>query len=244
MKLIKPIALFLILFCLTNNAFAEKGHLTFRPYIELSNYAYQEPSVMEKTSDKPFLGLGLTVEAPILNDLVTLDVAYKTGTTNYSSVRTGKTSADPTNISRIEVKYVTKFDQLEVYSGIGYRSLFDSWGNKVTSTNHDTYDRRSQYVYVPLGMKFNNGFLSNTMVQFNFLLRGLQTSYFGTISGYQDTSKLQKSGWGVRSEKKISDNLQLFISYWDIKESEFNRGFYEPQNTTFETGVKLYFTKY
>ena len=80
MKLIKPITLFLILFCLTNNAFAEKGHLTFRPYIELSNYAYQEPSVMEKTSDKPFLGLGLTVEAPILNDLVILDVAYKTGT--------------------------------------------------------------------------------------------------------------------------------------------------------------------
>ena len=241
MKLIKPITLFFILFCSTKNAVAEKGHLTFRPYIELANYSYQEPSVMEKTSDKPFLGLGLIIEAPILNDVVTLDVAYKTGATNYSSVRTGKTIADPTNISQIEVKYVKKFDQLEVYSGIGYRALFDSWGNKVTSTNHDTYDRRSQYVYAPLGMKFNNGLLSNTMVQFNFLLRGLQTSYFGAIPGYQDTSKLQKSGWGVRGEQKISDNLQLFISYWNIKESELNRGFYEPQNTTFETGVKLYF---
>ncbi len=45
--------------------------------------------------------------------------------------------------------------RLTPYLGFGYRYLYDDLGGMVSSTGAAGYDRRSQYIYLPLGLTFD-----------------------------------------------------------------------------------------
>jgi uncharacterized protein YceK len=136
-----------------------------------------------------------------------------------------------------------------IYIGLGYRYLADNG-----SSDPAGYDRRSRYVYLPVGLKtvrfLSSKWLLSATAEFDLLIRGRQTSHMKRF-GYGTVRNEQNSGYGARAavalEKrgKVADfTIEPFIRYWDIDDSEIERvsptlGVYEPANKTTEYGVNL-----
>jgi len=143
-------------------------------------------------------------------------------------------------------------DYFTPFLGLGYRWLYDDSGGKTTSTGFSSYDRRSQYFYLPVGLLYQVTGAFRVKTQFNWLLYGQQTSYLSDISGYGDVKNDQKSGWGVDTtlDYRLTERLGVhaFFRYWTIEDSEVAVGFFngvaaftalEPQNTTVESGIGI-----
>ena len=62
----------------------------------------------------------------------------------------------------------------KLYAGIGYRELVHHGEGTVTSTGHIGYDRRSQYTYIPIGIRFTLNNTRNRQWDFNVEYRSLQ----------------------------------------------------------------------
>ena len=206
-------------------------------FVELYTYGYTEPSVMSKDAEIGFVGLGFQNYGSADEDGFIANGRYFVGTTAYSSSGTGTTDNDLTSGFSAEVAYKKQ----SFFAGLGYRQLYDNWGGKQSSTGHWSYDRKSQYLYVPIGsmVYMENG--GHFKSQFNYLIGGKQTSYLGGLSGYADTTNTQKSGWGVELEYAPLENYAMFVRHWNIEDSTVNNGLYEPSNTTTEIGVKYAF---
>ncbi|MEE2745722.1 MAG: hypothetical protein VX617_02450 [Pseudomonadota bacterium] len=143
-------------------------------------------------------------------------------------------------------------NQITPIVGLGYRYLYDDSGGKTSSTGALSYDRQSEYIYLPAGLLINVDGGVSFKGQFNYLINGSQTSYLSDIDGFSDVKNNQSSGWGidVSLNYKISDKITLysFYRYWDIKKSDIGTGTFEgilifnafePENTTSETGLGL-----
>jgi hypothetical protein len=133
-----------------------------------------------------------------------------------------------------------------IYSGIGYRYLNDD-----ESGDPFGYDRRSNYLYWPIGFKtlrnLSGKWLLSANAEFDLLLHGSQSSDLSDF-GYGTVHNKQNSGYGVRgavgfeyTTKEVAVIIQPFIRYWDIDESEVDNGFVEPKNNTTEIGLDLVF---
>ena len=136
------------------------------------------------------------------------------------------------------------------FIGLGYRWLYDDAGGKTTSTGFSSYDRLSQYFYLPVGGIYNFTDAFRIKTQFNWLLYGQQVSYLSDISGFSDLKNDQNSGWGVDTtfDYRLTERLGMhaFFRYWQIDDSDPTVGFFngspaftglEPKNTTVETGI-------
>lgn len=145
-----------------------------------------------------------------------------------------------------------RFGRFIPYIGLGYRALYDDSGGKTTTDGSLSYDRLSQYFYLPVGSFFQIADSLRIKGQFNWLLYGKQISYLSDISGFSDVENEQKSGWGVDTtlEFAVTKRIGLygFFRYWMIDDSEDTVGFFngtpaftavEPQNTTIETGIGI-----
>jgi len=140
-----------------------------------------------------------------------------------------------------------------LYVGLGYRALYDDSGGTTTSTGARTYDRLSQYLYVPMGslQRLQSG--ASLKTQVNVFLAGRQTSYFTDISSYRnDVQNKQTSGYGLDiSYSAPSGGWEVFGRYWRIAESNTAALYtasgslygymYEPRNNTFEVGARFGF---
>jgi hypothetical protein len=128
-----------------------------------------------------------------------------------------------------------------LYSGIGYRFLQDD-----SSFDPAGYLRRSNYFYIPLGLKVEqggkNGWSLGGSVEVDFLVYGQQ---YNEIDNYRIRNH-QEAGAGfraavdiVKTGAKSNFKIQPFIRYWNIAESEDKHGYYEPENKTVQTGLQL-----
>lgn len=138
-----------------------------------------------------------------------------------------------------------------IYLGLGYRVLFDDFGPGQTSSGERTYDRLSQYFYMPVGTTIYANDGSRAKLQFNYLIGGAQTSYLTQVPGYlNDPKNTQETGYGLDlAYTPRSSNWEAYLRYWNIKQSDFiscrttsgTSLCYEPDNNTFEIGVRYAF---
>jgi len=214
----------------------------FKYHVELYSYGYDEPSVMTKKSETLFFSLGFQDYGEDGVDSFIGNGRYFYGTTKYDSISTGTTSGDATFGYLLEAAFKWTINDINVFTGLGYRTLYDDWGGKKSSTGNWTYDRESTYVYLPIGyMNYleNNGYFK---MQYNYLLEGKQTSYLGYLGGsYVDTTNTQNSGYGFDAEYSPNLKYSVFFRYWDIEDSNVVNSIYEPNNTTVELGYKYLF---
>jgi hypothetical protein len=136
-----------------------------------------------------------------------------------------------------------------LFTGIGYRYLHDD-----LSTHPAGYRRESNYLYVPLGYRFDGGrqvgWSLGFSAEYDVFVFGNQRSHFSDV-GLTDMDNRQDSGYGYRASVSLRYRsndaiavIEPFFRYWDIDRSETERAFwgsaYEPANETTEYGIQLF----
>ena len=133
-----------------------------------------------------------------------------------------------------------------VYTGLGYRYLNDD-----LSVHPAGYERESNYVYLPLGYRFDasldEGWSWAARLEYDLFLWGNQKSHLGDVDPTMpNVDTKQDSGFGyrasVRIQHKYSDAvfiIEPFFRFWDIDDSDIRLGYFEPANETTEYGVQL-----
>ena len=229
--------------------------------LDISHYLYEETTdsggfFMRDESDPLFLSLGVrdwqgSEKMGALGFMYTAEGTY--GQVEYTG---SGTSQSDYYKARMEGYLAYSYNpRITPFIGLGYRWLYDDAGGTVTSTGALGYDRQSQYLYAPIGATIKVSDKFSVKGQYNYFIKGKQTSYLSTASSlYSDVENDQNSGWGVdfTGTHKWNDNIGLFVyyRYWDIDKSEVSTGTYsniatftawEPANTTTETGLGVSF---
>jgi len=191
------------------------------------------------------------------------EVGYSFGYMDYK----GSGEADNIEDTLLEMRVLAGYDfflnpasVITPYVGFGYRHLSDNGGGKLTSTGYAGYDRKTQYYYIPVGIRTNNdagnGWSWGITAEFDYFCKGKQTSCLSDVDpGYNDVENKQKDGHGFRGsfivQKKgetISYSIEPFIRYWKIDDSETATVTYygvpdgyawEPQNNSTQFGIML-----
>lgn len=219
-------------------------------YYEIEHYYYEEPGLMDKTSAPLFFGGGvrsyLIDKKSPSSFFYNMRVGY--GQTDYSG--TGTTTGDPTYRFQGEGGLIVQYGTMKVLGGLGYRWLYDDWGGKISSTGGYSYDRRSRYWYLPMGVMVEDDKGSSWKFQYNYFLEGEQTSYLTDISGYlNDLVNTQESGSGFEIEYQHDESWAIFLRAWNVNDSDVqlirttsgNSYGYEPKNETIEMGLTVFF---
>lgn len=203
-------------------------------YFDFSSYYYEEPGLM-KVRSWPVFGIGYRDFRAINNsddenlNLFSYYVEGSFGNANYTSTSTGKSDYLQ---YKIQAEGLVSLPS-NTFIGIGYRWLYSDWGGKRSSTGHWTYDRESNYLYVPLG--FSQGAFQ---FQYNHLIEGKQISYLTDAGVSRDVTNKQKNGYGWQIKLD-----PFYLRYWSIADSEFDCSLgvclYEPRNETFEFGLQF-----
>ncbi len=220
-------------------------------FYDLHYYSYSEPSVgVTDNSRLPALSWGYRNNQGLKNPQ---EEKKLTGNYEFALVPTTYSGSGTSN------SYYTKF-LAEIYLpirntsyiGLGYRNHYDHFGFGTTSTGYAGYDRKSQYLYVPIGAYYFTSY-GSFKTQYNFFIQGKQTSYFSQISGYKnDIQNTQKNGYGIDlSYVPNRANWEIYWRYWEINDSNtdasyystgtLNGYYYEPANKTNELGIRLAF---
>ena len=208
-------------------------------YFQVASYFYEEPYIMNKETQIPFLGFGkkgfiTSGENPFLYEF---DFQY--GKTDYFGSAT--TTSDPTYILNTNFKKTWQIKEIDLSLGFGYRHLKDDWGGKQTAFGNYTYDRVSEYLYLSTGLTRFISSQPNFSINYRQLIRGKQTSYLQSIPGYSNATNPQKTGFGLTAEYYLMNNFSIFIDYWNIERSDNDRqgqGIYEPLNHTTQIGLR------
>lgn len=249
----------LALVLLSGSVYAETapGQSNFRFSIgpQLYHHEYTEPGLMKQDGFFSGVAYNITYEKGIM---LSLDGVLAYGQVDYSSTSTGSMDDKDNYCSDIRflVGYTTyKSGKVKMtpYAGIAYRYLFDEGQNRYTTTGHFAYDRESNYIYSPLGFKFDiamgNGWSFLPLAEFDIFWAGTQKSDLGYQAGYEDFETDQDSGHGFRASlgfikqiKRFAFGFELFYRYWDIDRSDvyrdsWGRNWVEPANDTTEIGV-------
>ena len=152
---------------------------------------------------------------------------------------------------------VGKGTTVSPYLGIGYRMLFDANGENISSAGAAGYNRRSQYLYAPIGVgldfKAGNWGL-RTYGEYDFLIRGWQTSYLRDLGFDNNIENNQTGGFGLRGAVMVDPPINFYhfsvgpyVRYWNIHESDLQTLYFggaaigtgqEPRNNTLEYGLE------
>lgn len=223
--------------------------------VSLSSYKYEEPSLDVK-NDGIKLGVDYTTTMAVQNDwFFKVNGRFAYGKVDY----TGSGTSDNNPDYYYEIRPLFGKDHIigntvwAPYTGFGFRYLNnDSRGE--TSTGYWGYQRISHYYYLPIGVSnrfaLDNGSVLDSAIEFDYLIRGQQTSKLSDVSSdYPDLKNRQDSGYGIKfsSMYRVNDfAIGPYIDYWNINKSDsvvFSAGGstytgYEPKNTTVEFGIK------
>ena len=223
--------------------------------VESGYYSYVEPGVMSMKG--PLVGIHGSILGKLGEpraDGVTVGLwgraAYTA--TNYTSKDTGSiNSGIPSYIGNIKPTIGYRFSsykqyRINPYIGAGYRFLFNNFDGFTTSTGHNGFNRYSNYLYIPIGTRASYHFTRHYGIsghaEFDWMVWGRQVSAI-----HNTINNDQRNGYGLNGsllfENYLGPGFSLGIGpysrYWYIPESEQDKGFVEPQNSTLEVGLKL-----
>ena len=218
--------------------------------LELFHYKYRESGVME--SKGPLYGLNGAYNFTFAKDFFFQpDFRFAYGRTHYKSNGTGSLKNEPNWLFETRLIFGKRFKlgattQLDPFLGLGYRFKSDDTEGKLTTTGHIGYYRRSQYLYIPLGITLHQQLNCNWSLaptaEFDWFLLGRQRSDPLGITLHHK----QKKGFGLKGDlmlthkfTKSSLSFGPFVNYWRVKDSKIALGFYEPRNKTIEAGIKV-----
>jgi len=219
-------------------------------FYDIHYYGYEEPGVMTVKSKIPALTIGYRDETAIRSSNgsttgMSFNIEGTIGHTEYN----GSGTHSHNFYKFMGELYAPVLGN--VYAGLGYRRLLDDFGPGRTSTNAATYDRLSQYFYLPIGAVLKVADGASTKLQFNYFIKGRQISYLTQVSGYyNDADNTQDSGYGVDlSYTAPKGNWEAYIRYWNIGSSDLvlvrssggSSYVYEPKNNTIEIGIRASF---
>lgn len=244
-----------------SNSFAGLADKTMQLGIYTSNITYTEPSVMqEKGSLFGFIGRFISHEN---NAFRALEINYSSGYMDYEG--SGTIEDIPDEILEIRGLVgsgltLRSGSKISSYVGLGYRNLNDDSSGMLSSTSASGYEREQIYIYFPIGIEFSrkrliNGWALGGRIEFDYLIKGKNNSYTGSVRGYDDVSFDQYEGYGNRMSMSFSKEfdtgksmtIEPFYRHWNISESNVTydssgRGWIEPYNYSREFGVSLLLT--
>jgi hypothetical protein len=147
-------------------------------------------------------------------------------------------------------------ENLDTYVGVGYRRLFDGLGHDPAG-----YDRTSQYVYSPIGLRFatqTGKTRVETHAEYRYFWTGRQHSALSDLAPQApDITNKQRSGYGLSLGMALSTttargwraHIEPYINYWSIDDSDTEfvghdaQGqpilLHEPKNSSMEVGFNL-----
>lgn len=149
--------------------------------------------------------------------------------------------------------------QLTPFAGFGYRYLYDGFGEKMTSNEYLGYNRKSNYLYTPIGLEIDRRLKQEwalvTALEYNHFWHGWQHSDLGIFFENDYTAvNDQADGWGMSGSAKFVRQMGMrdivfgpYFKYWNIKDSntvfhnymDEEYGFMEPANTSIEIGGRF-----
>lgn len=233
--------------------------------ILISDFTYEETANGEFLMDDKATMLG--IHAAISSDANKADEAYwklnstlQFGDMDYRSAGTGTMSGHDDTIFELRGvigKRSISLNNIPItpYIGLGYHYLIDDSEGMQTTTGHYGYLREQTYLYTPVGIEFSDIQIFGSAWQFgvnfeyDFLWYGENTTDLTSVDGPVLNFE-QEDGYGLRTSARFYTQnfvIEPFIKYWNIDDSEIVEfesggeifGFYEPENTTLEYGVKL-----
>jgi len=227
--------------------------------LDSSYIKYEEPEFMEETGLTLSLYGNYTVRPK--DFMVRFDGRLGFGSVDYTSPISGTADGLRDYIMEGRLLGGRTFEvsgtwYLTPFSGLGYRYLSDGLGDKITSVGHLGYDRRSHYLYSPIGLESSNylkyGWSLVAVAEYDFFWHGWQHSDLGVPLGSDFTIiNDQEDGWGLRASGKIIKETGRYdvvfgpyFKYWNIEDSnEASRSYdggkitvIEPANTSVEIG--------
>lgn len=231
-----------------------EGGLNF----ETSNVYYDEPHFAR---NKGFM-YGVSGDYTFRpNDLMLkVDGRFSFGDVDYWGTGTAEGIRDYNFETRFSAGYdfktVSKRASFTPFMGFGYRYLF----NTFSSAGQGAYDRKSNYLYSPVGMetmfRMGSGWSLGLAGEYDLFWHGWQYSELKEAGiAVAPLKNDQNDGWGARGSVRILKNfakidfaIEPYFRYWDIEDSDlmpdlslqgiiFLGG--EPANTTTEWGLKV-----
>jgi hypothetical protein len=213
---------------------------------EISFFRYEEPGLM---NDRGILyGVSGSYTWHRENRLLRLEAGLAVGTVDYE----GSLPDDTPYTMHGSHDYLLNLRLLwgrlwqagrwdnQFYAGLGYRGLNDD-----STQDPAGYDRQSNYLYVPLGLKTHHELADHWQVglggEFDVLLLGLQ---FSGVDGL--VTNVQWPGFGARASVELRHRVQSadlalapFVQYWWVDESSTSQSWYEPRNNSLQYGLSL-----
>jgi len=218
--------------------------------LTLSQYTYKEPGVMK--IDGIHIGAEYSTTMSLENDwFIGLNGRFAYGKPDYSSSDSGSLNNNPNWFFDIRPLFGKDIQVgasvITPYTGFGFRML-DNDLRGTTSTGYMGYERKSRYYYLPIGVTHHVAIDAQSQlvstIEFDYLLRGKQTSKLSAFEGYSDVDNRQDSGYGFKlSSMYHVDDYAVgpYLDYWKIDESDLDDTygvFFEPKNRTVEFGIK------
>ncbi len=187
------------------------------------------------------------------------DARQSHGSINYSSVSRGNKGGNMDVLSEVRFTggkdYPLRAQLLAPYFGLGYRKVHTDLRG-LTSTGDEGYRRRSQYVYLPLGLthrlRLQPEARFSTSLEYDLLLDGRQSFRLSdTDATSNDPATSQRHGHGLRlhgSYETSDGSFGFFLHYWRVGASDEARQslggvpaarVQEARNSTREAGVQF-----
>jgi hypothetical protein len=230
--------------------------------IEGESYQYREPNLDEDIGGG--LGLNGTYQLNLDKWFVRANIIAEFYDLDYSSNGTGSKNGDTDYMQDYRLMFGRAFgishsSNLSPYFGIGFRVLFDS-GKAATSSGAVGYDRRSEYLYIPVGATYNFkawGWGMAPTAEYDYFVQGFQTSYLRDDGFDNNLYNHQNVGYGVRADFMVTPPVDFYnfsfgpyLRYWSIHDSDIQTLYsggvavetgLEPANNTTEVGLRATF---
>lgn len=187
------------------------------------------------------------------------DARHAFGSVNYSSASRGSKGGNEEVLTEARITggkdYPLGRQLLAPYFGLGYREQGTDLRG-LTSTGDEGYRRRSQYIYLPLGVthRLSLGAQArlSTSFEYDLLLNGRQRyTLSDTDATSDDPATSQRRGHGLRLTSSYETwhwSVGFFAHYWRVGASDEARQslggapaaqVIEPSNNTLELGLQF-----
>jgi hypothetical protein len=246
---------------------AESLHThTWQVWPEVSQFKYREPGFM--TEEGTFFGLGAAytyrpwVDANAVTvtggNMLRLEGRLSFGQVDYDGSLSDGTPYTMQGLDDVLFEfrvlmgrdYPAPSSLVTPYFGLGYRLLSDD-----ATSDPLGYRRESNYLYLPLGVRYTREFWERWLVtpaaEFDLLIVGLQASHLSDSDPFHhDVTNEQSFGYGLRGSVQLQRrfdrfNLALdpFVTFWSVRKSKVKADedilVYEPRNWSVEYGLRF-----